>query len=467
MQGVAARGGSKTQTKVLTKQAGERLGLSLISLNPGASGNIYVSSIAPNSTAYRKKVGVGWELLYVNGKNVENMTVDDIARLAGGSCKEVEIIFETTMAERFVKWKAEAGTKAPPAATAGAATAIKPKPNGNSAHKTVPNPHPPSQAKHKPVKVTKRPVSSASAEQNAQGPTADEDSGGDAHKVAPKKKKAAAQSHNTIQRFLQSSRSSDPSGSPAANVHHPLHELTRAQKSRQAMLVDKLTYMGFSKADAVLSCEKCGIDNIDANMLWLVSMVEERRFQNELNKAQIESELQKRSEDSQHKQKEQEVLQTASSLRELFPDSVVFDPVTQAPLVIHLIETFLVKLNDTAIPLRQAVVDILTQEAKARRWYPRPAQCYIANLVQRVNSTISSHPPTAACCARRDANECPLVTIVQTELATLKSHLYMSTSNVGGVPLAFLEADDENRFSLADDGFEVCNVEDLVSDDDE
>ncbi|RHY24301.1 hypothetical protein DYB32_008901 [Aphanomyces invadans] len=345
MQGVAARGGSKTQTKVLTKQAGERLGLSLISLNPGASGNIYVSSIAPNSTAYRKKVGVGrcsllplatdrfptvvilgWELLYVNGKNVENMTVDDIARLAGGSCKE---------------------------------------------------------------------------------------------------------------------------------------------KSRQAMLVDKLTYMGFSKADAVLSCEKCGIDNIDANMLWLVSMVEERRFQNELNKAQIESELQKRSEDSQHKQKEQEVLQTASSLRELFPDSVVFDPVTQAPLVIHLIETFLVKLNDTAIPLRQAVVDILTQEAKARRWYPRPAQCYIANLVQRVNSTISSHPPTAACCARRDANECPLVTIVQTELATLKSHLYMSTSNVGGVPLAFLEADDENRFSLADDGFEVCNVEDLVSDDDE
>ncbi|RHY69242.1 hypothetical protein DYB30_003050 [Aphanomyces astaci] len=399
---------------------------------------------------------------------------------------QVEITFETMMAERFVKWKADSGVKATPAAKPPTKSKAKAPPATNSTHKaTASSPPPPDKAK--PAKASKRGISIAAAQQqephnDTDGVDNDDDSlraGGG----TSKKKRGAPQ--NTIQRFLQSkalvkfppmtthgcvmdagSRSTDPSNT----VQHPLQELSRAEKSRQAMVVDKLTYMGFSRADALLSCEKCGSDHIDTNMIWLVSMVEERRFQDELNKAQIESELQKRDEDTQHKRKELQVLETTSSLRALFPESVAFDPESHAPLVIDLIDKFLLNMDDPATsPLRQAVADILTHETKARRWYPRPSKCYVADLVQRVNGTLATHPPTAACCGQRTPSkrECPLLTLVQAELATLKAHLYMSTSNVGGVPQAFLDADDANRFSLAADGFEVCNVQDLVSDDDD
>ncbi|RHZ18814.1 hypothetical protein DYB26_007065 [Aphanomyces astaci] len=382
---------------------------------------------------------------------------------------QVEITFETMMAERFVKWKADSGVKATPAAKPPTKSKAKAPPATNSTHKaTASSPPPPDKAK--PAKASKRGISIAAAQQqephnDTDGVDNDDDSlraGGG----TSKKKRGAPQ--NTIQRFLQSkalvkfppmtthggvmdagSRSTDPSNT----VQHPLQELSRAEKSRQAMVVDKLTYMGFSRADALLSCEKCGSDHIDTNMIWLVSMVEERRFQDELNKAQIESELQKRDEDTQHKR-----VTTHTVVK------------THAPLVIDLIDKFLLNMDDPATsPLRQAVADILTHETKARRWYPRPSKCYVADLVQRVNGTLATHPPTAACCGQRTPSkrECPLLTLVQAELATLKAHLYMSTSNVGGVPQAFLDADDANRFSLAADGFEVCNVQDLVSDDDD
>ncbi|KAF0687737.1 Aste57867_20542 [Aphanomyces stellatus] len=408
-----AASGSLRHEKVLKRRQGEKLGLSLISLNQNVIGSIFVSHVIENSAATRQNIEAGWELLAVNGQKVEFLSVDDVVKLAGAS-NEVRMTFEALQASRFVKWKKETSRNIAPASHPAALPHKDTQKAKPVAKKAVPA---------KDAKPSKRPTPTPIKDTPSHEPI-------NTPPPPPSKKKKATPTHNSIHQYLQSSagnhaaRAASPSGQPA--VHHPLVELSRAEKSKKSMIVDKLTFMGFSKKDALLSCDKCGFENIDANMVWLVSHIEERQFQDELNKAQIESELQKRSEDTQHKQKEQEVLQTTSSLRSLFPESVTFDPVSCAPRVVALIDTTLVDV-DAASPLRQLVVDILTLEAKARKWYKRPAECYVIKLVQRVNALLDgSHKFTAGCCGFDPAvskSTCPLVQLLRDEIAAFKKHL--------------------------------------------
>ncbi|KAG9410617.1 hypothetical protein AC1031_022105 [Aphanomyces cochlioides] len=440
----------------------------------------------------------GWELLVINGRKVENMTVDDVAKVAGES-KEVRITFETLLAKRFIKWKQDTGNatankKQTSQVTNGKPEAKKHDTDEKSTTQTA------QQGKTDIAHATKpkkRLISQPSTQTQSQtngvhGNTLKKTKeANETHESTPKKTKATSDTqestpkkaksapvHGTMHRYLTSAApnivSPDrPPQAPSPAVHHPVQELTRAEKSKMAMFIDKLTFMGFSKADAALSCEKCGVDNIDANMIWLISYIEERKFQADMNKAQIESELQKQNEDSQHKQKEAEVLQTAKSLRDLFPESVVFDPATKVPNLVHLIDFTLVNV-DPSSQLRQLVIDLLKLETSARKWYKRPAECYVIKLVQRINTVLKSHA-VATCCATATAADdattpskpCALLKLLQDEASAFKTHLYAMPSNQGGVPLAFLEADDAYHFSLADDGFEVCTIEDLVSDDDD
>ncbi|CAK4302478.1 unnamed protein product [Aphanomyces euteiches] len=489
-------GGSQTREKLLKKQDGERLGLSLISLNLRGAGDIYVSAVAPNSAASRQKVEIGWELLVINGRKVENMTVDDVAKVAGES-KEVRITFETLLAKRFIKWKQDTGNATANKKQTSQVTNGKPeakKRDTTEKSKTQTAQHGktdiPHAAKPKKRLISQPSTQTQSQTNGVQGNTLKKTKeANETHESTPKKTKATSDAqestpkqakstpvHGTMHRYLTSATpnivSPDrPPQAPSPAVHHPVQELTRAEKSKMAMFIDKLTFMGFSKADAALSCEKCGVDNIDANMIWLISYIEERKFQADMNKAQIESELQKQNEDSQHKQKEAEVLQTAKSLRDLFPESVVFDPATKVPNLVHLIDFTLVNV-DPSSQLRQLVIDLLKLETSARKWYKRPAECYVIKLVERINSVLKSHA-VATCCATvaddatTPSKSCALLKLLQDEASAFKTHLYAMPSNQGGVPLAFLEADDAYHFSLADDGFEVCTIEDLVSDDDD
>ncbi len=76
--------------------------------------------------------------------------------------------------------------------------------------------------------------------------------------------------------------------------------------SKKNLVVQKLTGLGFKKDDAMMSYDKVAADgvtipNCDNCMMWLIQWMEEKKFQDDLNRAQIASEDSKRKADAELK----------------------------------------------------------------------------------------------------------------------------------------------------------------------
>jgi hypothetical protein len=114
---------------------------------------------------------------------------------------------------------------------------------------------------------------------------------------------------------------------------------------------------------------------------------------------------------------------------------------------------------------------LLKLETQAVKWYNEAPKCYMLDLASRLDSLIQSHEVKKECCDVQSST-CDLALFLKGEVQKLNDALFAMPENKGGVPLAFLHADEAMRFSLDDDGFEVVEIlkepeEDLLNRDDE
>ena len=76
--------------------------------------------------------------------------------------------------------------------------------------------------------------------------------------------------------------------------------------------------MGFRKEDAEASVKEIG-DHLDACMVWIISKIEERQFNEDLNQASIQSEQSKHDEKKRVEKMETERLVHAKKFMAVFP----------------------------------------------------------------------------------------------------------------------------------------------------
>jgi len=109
--------------------------------------------------------------------------------------------------------------------------------------------------------------------------------------------------------------------------------------------------------------------------------------------------------------------------------------------------------------LRCHIVEFMQLELKAVKWYGKPAKCYMTKMVQRMGNELQAHDVLGCCINGASlSSSCSLIEFMTNEKNQLIKHMYGMPSNHGGIPVAFLEADDSMHFSLDDDGFEVVEV---------
>lgn len=93
-------------------------------------------------------------------------------------------------------------------------------------------------------------------------------------------------------------------------------------------------------------------------------------------------------------------------------------------------------------------------------------------LATRLESALGTHDIVNCCsqvCAESvGSSSCTFVKLLRDEERELKRLLFMMPDNHGGVPLAFLDADDTVLdFDLEEDGFEMVVTAPLTDDSDE
>ncbi|KAI9907158.1 hypothetical protein PsorP6_016179 [Peronosclerospora sorghi] len=79
---------------------------------------------------------------------------------------------------------------------------------------------------------------------------------------------------------------------------HPVVDV--AKRTRHSLTIDRLVGMGFLKEDAEASVKEIG-DDPHACILWIISKIEERQFNENLNRASIQSEQSKLDEEKRVK----------------------------------------------------------------------------------------------------------------------------------------------------------------------
>ncbi|POM71211.1 hypothetical protein PHPALM_12244 [Phytophthora palmivora] len=93
---------------------------------------------------------------------------------------------------------------------------------------------------------------------------------------------------------------------------------SNTDRTRHSLTVDRLVGMGFTQEDAEASVKEIG-DDPDACMVWIISKIEERNFNEDLNRASIQSEQSKRDEEKRMKKREEETLVHTEKFMTLFP----------------------------------------------------------------------------------------------------------------------------------------------------
>ncbi|DAZ99600.1 TPA: hypothetical protein N0F65_001428 [Lagenidium giganteum] len=231
----------------------------------------------------------------------------------------------------------------------------------------------------------------------------------------------------------------------------------RDGRARQSLTVDRLVTMGFKRSDAEASVTACGHDP-DKCMVWIVSHLEEQQFQKDLNQASIQSELSKQEEAKQLKAKESEKLKNATAFPALFPTSVILSATSAAKNLKTMASTRIGEVSADST-MRQLLTKLLKLEGQAFKWYKSACECYMKQLAERLEAALGDHD-VVTCCGVTTApvngtTTCRFVQTLAEEHTALTKALFEMPENQGGVPLAFLEADETNSFDLEEDGFEV------------
>ncbi|TDH73508.1 hypothetical protein CCR75_003719 [Bremia lactucae] len=230
-------------------------------------------------------------------------------------------------------------------------------------------------------------------------------------------------------------------------------------RPRHSLTVDRLLGMGFTKEDAEASVNKFG-DDPDACMVWIIAKIEERQFNEDLNRASIQSEQSKRDEAKRVETSEKESLARAEKFMALFPTSYMVSPESHALHLKTCLQSTIdqVKSQDV-VPLRTILSKLLTLEGKSIRWYQNACMSYMLALAGRLDHVLKDHDVIACCAIRRSVSSvispCVFVQKVMDEITALSKALFAMPLNQGGVPIEFLECDTTTKFDLEDDGFEV------------
>ncbi|KAG7376340.1 hypothetical protein PHYPSEUDO_013715 [Phytophthora pseudosyringae] len=230
-------------------------------------------------------------------------------------------------------------------------------------------------------------------------------------------------------------------------------------RTRHSLTVDRLVGMGFTQEDAEASVKEIG-DDPDACMVWIISKIEERQFNEDLNRASIQSEESKRDEEKRVKTMEKETLAHATKFMALFPTSYMVCPESTASHLKKFLQSTIDRVNAEA-HIREVLSKLLALEGKSIRWYKEASRSYMLELAGRLDGVLQTHE-VMTCCARVSASEvnspngsCALVQKVLEEVKALTKALFEMPTNQGGVPPVFLECDETTKFDLDDDGFEV------------
>lgn len=243
--------------------------------------------------------------------------------------------------------------------------------------------------------------------------------------------------------------------------------------------------MGFQKNDAEESVKHCG-DNPDKCMVWIVSHFEEQQYYADMNQASIESEKTKHNEEKEQKKQESESLRAAKAFTSLFenvrgppPIRLVMLAFTDIALSVVLLcsaQSYILSADSSAARfkdmlgsaigdvqadcyLRVILTKLLKLESQAIRWYKQAAKAYMLQLAERLEAALGSHS-VVSCCSQVAAGDatsthCAFIKLLYDEERALTHMLFSMPVIHGGVPLAFLQADEEMHYDLEDDGFEV------------
>ncbi|KAF4324004.1 hypothetical protein BBO99_00002517 [Phytophthora kernoviae] len=221
--------------------------------------------------------------------------------------------------------------------------------------------------------------------------------------------------------------------------------------------------MGFTKEDAEASVKELGDNDPDACMVWIISKIEERQFNDDINRASIQSEQSKRDEEKRVKKQEKETLTHAKAFVKLFPTSYILSPESSASRLKRTLDSATGHV-DAETYLREILAKLLKLEGQAIKWYKVAAKSYMLELATRLETSLGTHD-VLTCCARVSAGtasstSCAFVQTLVQEQKALSKALFEMPSNQGGVPVVFLECDEAMQFSLDDDGFEVVDLAD-------
>ncbi|KAL0591320.1 hypothetical protein ABG067_001351 [Albugo candida] len=229
-----------------------------------------------------------------------------------------------------------------------------------------------------------------------------------------------------------------------------------SNRQRHSLTTRRLTDMGFDKTDAVASIAACG-DDPEKCMVWIAAQLEEKQFISDLNQASIQSELSKQKEAASLKHKEKELYKKARVFTSLFPNSYILSDRESNTLKEVIDEQ--IGRTDSECLLRTTLTRLLKLEAQAIKWYKVAARCYLLRIAENLEGIYiaESHSVFECCGKATSLSACTFVKSIQTEVELLQNHLFNMPKIHGGVPMAFLEADESTKFNLEDDGFEVID----------
>ncbi|KAL4161490.1 hypothetical protein PRNP1_002044 [Phytophthora ramorum] len=232
-------------------------------------------------------------------------------------------------------------------------------------------------------------------------------------------------------------------------------------RTRHSLTIDRLLGMGFTQEDAEASVKEIG-DDPDACMIWIISKIEERSFNEDLNRASIQSEQSKRDEEKRLKKLEKETIAHAEKFMSNFSTSYIVSADSSAAHLKIVLESTIDQV-DADNYLREILTKLLTLEGKSIRWYKQATRSYMLGLAGRLETALGSHD-VMTCCSRASASDasssngsCAFVRKILEEEKELTKALFEMPTNQGGVPPVFLECDEATKFDLEDDGFEVVD----------
>ncbi|CAH0480372.1 unnamed protein product [Peronospora belbahrii] len=206
-------------------------------------------------------------------------------------------------------------------------------------------------------------------------------------------------------------------------------------RTRQSLTIVRLVNMGFKKEDAEASVKEIG-DDPDACMVWIISKIEERQFNEDLNRASIQSERSKHDEEKRVKKLEREKLAGAEKFMVVFPTSYIVCTESTAPRMKKLLQSTIDQVDGKSY-LRKVLSELMRLEGKSIRWYKEASRSYMLKLAECLDAALETHD-VMTCCARTSAkdisspNGCKFVQKVFEEVKALKTALFEMPTNQGG-----------------------------------